>query len=47
MRFERKRRPGVESLADRIVLSHVNPAVSFAHIDTAPVHLATLTFKGT
>jgi hypothetical protein len=34
-------------MADRIVLSSVNPAVSLAHIDTAPVHLATLTFKGT
>jgi hypothetical protein len=47
MRSERKCRPGVESMADRIVLSHVNPAVSLAHIDTTHVHFATLTFKGT
>ena len=47
MRSQRKCRPGVESMADRIVLSSVNPAVSLAHIDTAPVHLATLTFNGT
>jgi hypothetical protein len=39
-------RPGVESMADRIVLSHVNPAVSLAHVDTAHVHIATLTLKG-
>jgi hypothetical protein len=47
MGSKRQCRPGVESMADRIVLSHVNPAVSLAHIDTAHVHIATLTFKGT
>jgi hypothetical protein len=46
MGSKRQCRPGVESMADRIVLSHVNPAVSLAHIDTAHVHIATLTFKG-
>jgi hypothetical protein len=34
-------------MADRVVLSHVNPAVSLLHADTAHVHLATLTFNGT
>ena len=47
MRSKQRCRPTVESLADRIVLSHVNPAVSLVHIDTAHVHIATLTFKGT
>jgi hypothetical protein len=47
MRSKRQCRPGVESLADRVLLSHVNPVASLVHIDTAPVHLATLTFKGT
>jgi hypothetical protein len=47
MRSKRQCRPGVESLADRIVLSHLNPVVSLAHIDAAHVHFATLTFKGT
>jgi hypothetical protein len=47
MRPKRQCRPGVESMDKRIVLSHANPAVSLAHIDTAHVHLATLAFKGT
>ena len=47
MRSERNCRPGVEAMADRIVLFHANPVASLVHIDTAPVHIATLTFKGT
>jgi hypothetical protein len=47
MRSKRQCRPGVESMADRIVLSGVNPVVSLAHIETAHVHFATLTLKGT
>jgi hypothetical protein len=46
MRSKQQCQPAVELLADRIVLSHVNPAVSLAHIDAAHVHFATLTFKG-
>jgi hypothetical protein len=47
MRSKLQFRPGVESMADRVVLSHVIPAVSLLHTDTAPVHFSTLTFKGT
>ena len=47
MRSKRQCRPGVESLADRVVLSHVNPMASLVHVDTAHFHVATLTFKGT
>jgi hypothetical protein len=46
MRAKRQCRPGVESMANRIVLSHVNPVASLVHIDTAHFHIATLTFKG-
>jgi hypothetical protein len=47
MRSKRQCRPGVESLADRVVLSHVTPVASLVHVDAAHFHVATLTFKGT
>jgi hypothetical protein len=47
MRSKQRCRPAVELLADRVVLSHVNPVASLVHIDTAHFHVATLTFKGT
>jgi hypothetical protein len=47
MRSKRRFRPGIESLADRMVLSHVNPVASLVHIDTAHFHVATLTFHET
>jgi hypothetical protein len=46
MRADQRFRPTVELLADRVVLSHVNPVASLVHIDTAHFHVATLTFKG-
>jgi hypothetical protein len=46
MRSKRECRPGVESLADRVVLSHVTPVASLVRVDTAHFHVATLTFKG-
>ena len=47
MRSKQRCRPAVELLAERVVLSHINPVASLVHVDTAHVHLATLTIKET
>jgi hypothetical protein len=46
MRSKHQRRPVLESLEDRVVLSHVGRATSLVHIDTSHLHITTLTIKG-